>query len=43
MNLNLKLGGIILECFYLTMTENKLWVMVTENKLWVMVYQLIYM
>ena len=34
MNLNLKLRGIILECFYLTMTE---------NKLWVMVYQLIYM
>ena len=33
MNLNLKLRGIISECFYLTMTE---------NKLWVMVYQLIY-
>ena len=33
LNLNLKLRGIILECFYLTMTE---------NKLWVMVYQLIY-
>ena len=30
MNLNLKLGGIILECFYLTMTENKLWVMVYQ-------------
>ena len=30
MNLNLKLRSIILECFYLTMTENKLWVMVYQ-------------